>query len=151
MWIASHKQLFEAHGSRCDLVASLTSPIRSAYREPDGVLWLGTEEALVELLDEKSKPLPLPLPAQPVQYQYVHAMSSSPSHGLWVSVVNRGLLRLEDRRWEPAGPQLQLPQATPTALWTDAAGRLWLGYDDGTAALRAASLAVDPALAFGGP
>jgi signal transduction histidine kinase/ligand-binding sensor domain-containing protein len=137
VWIASHEQLFEAQGSRCDLVARLPSPIRSAYLDPSGALWLGTEEGLVELLDKKPNSLPLPAPAQPVQYQYVHAMTSDTSHGLWVSAVNRGLLRLNDRRWELPGSGLHLPEATPTALWTDTEQRQWLGYGDGTAALRA--------------
>jgi signal transduction histidine kinase/ligand-binding sensor domain-containing protein len=137
VWIASHEQLFEAQGSRCDLIARLPSPIRSAYSEPSGALWLGTEEGLVELLDKKPNSLPLPAPAQPVQYQYVHAMTSDTSHGLWVSVVNRGLLRLDDRRWDLPGSGLNLPDTPPTALWTDASQRQWFGYGDGTAALRA--------------
>jgi signal transduction histidine kinase/ligand-binding sensor domain-containing protein len=137
VWIASHEQLFEADGSRCDLIARLLSPIRSVYLDPSGALWLGTQEGLVELLDKKPNSLPLPAPAQPVQYQYVHAMTSDTSHGLWVSVVNRGLLRLDDRRWDLPGSGLHLPEATPTALWTDTLGRQWLGYGDGTAALRA--------------
>jgi signal transduction histidine kinase len=93
---------------------------------------------LVELLDKKPNSLRLPAPDQPVQYQYVHAMTSDTSHGLWVSVVNRGLLRLDDRRWHLPDSGLQLPEATPTALWTDTGGRQWLGYGDGTAVLRAA-------------
>ena len=137
VWIASHEQLFLAQGSRCDLIARLPSPIRSAYGEPSGALWLGTEQGLVELLDSKPISLPLPSPAQPVQYQYVHAMTSDPSHGLWVSVVNRGLLRLDDRRWDLSGSGLHLPDTPPTALWTDDAQRQWLGYGNGTAALRA--------------
>jgi signal transduction histidine kinase len=64
-------------------------------------------------------------------------MTSDTSHGLWVSVVNRGLLRLDDRRWDLPGSGLRLPEATPTALWTETAGRQWLGYAEGTAALRA--------------
>jgi signal transduction histidine kinase/ligand-binding sensor domain-containing protein len=140
VWIASHEQLFEARGSRCDLVARLPSPIRSAYLDPSGALWLGTEEGLVELLDKKPNSLPLPATAQPVQYQYVHAMTSDTSHGLWVSVVNRGLLRLNDRRWELPVSDLHQPESTPTALWTDTVQRQWLGYGDGTAALRAGDI-----------
>jgi hypothetical protein len=67
VWIASNKQLFEVHGSRCDVVASQPSPIPPAYRDPSGTLWFGTQESLVELVGEKPKSLPLP---------DVHAMTS---------------------------------------------------------------------------
>ena len=136
VWIASDEQLFEAHGSRCDLVARLPSPIRSAYREPGGALWLGTHEGLVEWANNEMRSLPLPAPAQPTQYQYVHAITADGSQDLWISAVDRGLLRLHDRRWELAGSGLNSPDATPTTLWTDAQQRQWLGYGDGTAALR---------------
>jgi hypothetical protein len=133
VWIASDEQLFEAHGSRCDLVTRLGSAVRSVYREPSGALWLGTHE----LINGEPKSVPLPVPAQPVQYQYVHAMTSDASQSLWVSAVDRGLLRLHDGRWEVPGSGFNLPDGTPTTLWTDAAQRQWVGYSDGTAALRA--------------
>jgi signal transduction histidine kinase/ligand-binding sensor domain-containing protein len=145
VWIASNEQLFEVRGSRCNLTTRLPSPIRSAYREPSGALWLGTQEGLVELIDNKPTSLPLPAPTRPVEYQYVHAMTSDASHGLWVSTIGRGLLRLDDRRWNLADSRLNLPDATPTALWTDTAQRTWLGYGDGTATLRAG----DKTQAFG--
>ena len=137
VWIASGTQLFEAYGSRCDLVASLPSPIRSAYRDPRGILWFGTEESLVEVVDKKPKSLPLPASSQPIQYQYVHAMTSDSKHRILVAVINRGVLRLDNRQWDLSDSESQLPEATPTALWTDDAGRQWLGYDDGTAVLHA--------------
>ena len=138
VWIAADEQLFKAYGARCDLIARLASPIRSAYSDPSGALWLGTHEGLVEWTNNEKKSLPLPAAAEPVQYQYVHAMTSDGSQALWVSAVDRGLLRLRDHRWDLPGSGLQLPEATPTALWTDTAGRHWLGYADGTAALRTA-------------
>jgi signal transduction histidine kinase/ligand-binding sensor domain-containing protein len=137
VWITNDEQLFEAHGSRCDPITRLGSAVRSVYREPSGTLWLGTHEGLVELIDHELKSVPLPASAQPIQYQYVHAMTSDASQSLWVSAVDRGLLRLHDGRWELADSGFNLPDATPTTLWTDPAQRLWLGYGDGTAALRA--------------
>ena len=138
VWIASDEQLFEAHGSSCNLVARLHSPIRSAYRDPGGTLWLGTQEGLVELLGHNElKSVALPAPAQPVQYEYIHAITSDGPHGLWVSVVDRGLLRINAGRWDRAGSGSNLPDVTPTALWTDAAERQWLGYSDGTVVSRA--------------
>ena len=138
VWITSDDRLFEAHGSRCDLVTRLGSAVRAVYREPGGALWLGTHEGLVELIDGELKSVPLPVAAQPVQYQYVHAMTSDASQSLWVSAIDRGLLRLHAGSWELPDPGFNLPAATPTTLWTDAAQRQWLGYSDGTAVLRAA-------------
>lgn len=135
VWIAADEELFEADGSRCDLVARLSSPIRSAYREPNGVLWLGTHEGLVELIDNKPSPLTLPAPTKPVQYEYVHAMTSDPTHRLWVSVIDRGLLESDNRRWNSVEPTLHLSNNPPAALWTDSRQRKWLGYGDGTAVL----------------
>ena len=137
VWITSDEQLFEAHESRCDPVARLGSLLRSVYREPSGTLWLGTQDGLVELVNHELKWVPLPAPAQPVQYQYVNAITSDASQSLWVATVDRGLLRLHDGRWEPPDSGFNLPAATPTTLWTDAAQRQWLGYSDGTAVLRA--------------
>lgn len=136
VWIAAGEELFEVRGSHCDLIARLPSPIRSAYRDPSGALWLGTHEGLAEWANNGMKSLPLPAPAEPVQYQYVHAITFDASQTLWVSAIDRGLLALHDGRWNLPGPGLHLPEATPTALWTDTAGRRWLGYADGTAALR---------------
>jgi len=137
VWITSDDRLFEAHGSRCDLVTRLGSAVRAVYREPGGALWLGTHEGLVELINGELKSVPLPTSAQPVQYQYVHAMTSDASQSLWVSAIDRGLLRLHEGSWELPDPGFNLPAATPTTLWTDTAQRKWLGYSDGTAVLRA--------------
>jgi signal transduction histidine kinase/ligand-binding sensor domain-containing protein len=137
VWITSDAQLFEAHGTHCDSVARLGSLLRSVYREPSGTLWLGTNEGLVQLINNELKSVPLPAPAQPVQYQYVHAITSDASQNLWVAAVDRGLLRLHDGRWELPDSGFNLPAATPTTLWTDAAQRQWLGYSDGSAVLRA--------------
>jgi signal transduction histidine kinase/ligand-binding sensor domain-containing protein len=137
VWIGSGDELFEARGSRCDLVARLRSPIRSAYRAPSGELWLGTHGGLVELLNNKLLYLPLPAPAAPVEYEYVHAITSDSSNGMWVSVVDRGLLRLGDRRWDHPSSDLSMSDATPTSMWTDSAQRQWFGYSDGKVWLRA--------------
>jgi signal transduction histidine kinase/ligand-binding sensor domain-containing protein len=136
VWIASDDQLFEIQGRRCDLVARLPSRVRSAYRDPSGVVWLGTEKGLIELDHNGLKFLTLPAPTYPVHYEYVHAMTSDDSQGLWVSVVDRGLLRLHDGVWDVSPSHFNLADTAPTALWTDAAHRQWFGYSDGTVTLR---------------
>ena len=139
MLIASGAQLFEADGSQCKLLARLQAPVRSVYLEPDGPLWLGTAQGLVEWIEGGLKSQPLPAPPQTIQYEYVHAATADRSHGLLVSVVNRGLMRFDHGQWRAADT------AAPTALWTDSNERQWLGYSDGSVVMRAR----DAVLRFG--
>jgi signal transduction histidine kinase/ligand-binding sensor domain-containing protein len=132
LWIASDNDLFEAHGSRVDFVTHVPARIRSAFCDSDGVLWLGTETGLYEITNRNRRFVPLPPYRQGVQYQYVHAMSSDGAHGVWVSIVNHGLLRLHDGVWEIPAAHLGLRTEAPTALWTDDSQRQWFGYGDGT-------------------
>ena len=134
--IASGAQLFAAYGSHCDLLTRLPTLIRSLYLEPGGSLWLGTPAGLVKRVDNNLTSLPLPAPPQPIQYQYAHSITADDSQGLLVSVVGRGLMRMRNGRWNVAGSEVSLPDAAPTALWTDADRQQWLGYSDGTVALR---------------
>jgi signal transduction histidine kinase/ligand-binding sensor domain-containing protein len=136
LWIASDSDVFEAHGARVELVARLPTRVRSAYLDPAGVLWLGTEMGVYEIRNHEKRFVPLPPSAKSDQYQYVHAMSSDGAQGLWVSVINRGLLRLHDFAWEIPSANLNLGATAPTALWTDEAQRQWFGYSDGTVRLR---------------
>ena len=136
VWIASEDSIFEAHGSRVELVAHTPSRIRSAYRDASGALWLGTEKGLFRLNHHDLTAVPLPTLPQSLQYEYVHAISSDGAQGLWVSVVNRGLLRLHNGAWEAPAAELSPGGAVPTALWTDGAGRQWFGYSDGTVRVR---------------
>lgn len=137
MLIASGPQLFEVSGSHCELAAELTAPIRSAYLEPNGALWLGTPDGLVERIGGKLISLQLPVPTHTIQYEYVHAMAPDAGGTLLVSVINRGLMRLDHGRWSPANFPINGRDASPSALWTDNGRRQWLGYSDGTVILRA--------------
>lgn len=136
IWITSDNELYEARGAQVALVTRLPTRIRSAYREPNGVMWLGTETGLYAFHGHDKTFVPLPLLPKGIQYQYVHAMSTDGAGGLWVSVVNRGLLRLRAGAWEFAPPSFDLGSAAPTALWMDEARRQWFGFSDGTVKVR---------------
>jgi signal transduction histidine kinase/ligand-binding sensor domain-containing protein len=135
LWIASDNDLFESQGSRVEFVMHLPARIRSAYLDSSGVLWLGTEGGLYALHNREKRYLPLPSSAN-IPYQYVHAISSDGTGGLWVSVINRGLLRLHDGVWETPAAALNFGAGAPTALWTDDSRRQWFGYSDGTVRVR---------------
>ena len=136
VWIASDNDIFEVHGPHLELVARLPTRIRSAYRDSRGVLWLGTEKGLFALNHHELKVVPLPPSPQPVQYEYVHAITSDGAQGLWVSVFNRGLLRLREGAWDVPAADLGIGDAAPTALWTDDTQRQWFGYNDGSVRVR---------------
>jgi signal transduction histidine kinase/ligand-binding sensor domain-containing protein len=136
VWISSDNDIFKAHGSNLELVTHLPTRIRSAYRDLSGVLWLGTEKGLFKLGKQEQEFVPLPPTSPAIQYEYVHAISSDGERGLWVSIINRGLLRLRDGVWENPALPLNLGSEAPTALWTDGAQRQWFGYSDGTVRMR---------------
>jgi signal transduction histidine kinase/ligand-binding sensor domain-containing protein len=136
VWISSDNDIFEVHGSSIERVMHLPTRIRSAYRDLSGALWLGTEKGLVELNNHEQKFVPLPPSSQAIPYEYVHAIASDGAQGLWISVINRGLLRLHDDAWEVPAAPLNLGATAPTALWTDGAQRQWFGYSDGTVRMR---------------
>jgi signal transduction histidine kinase/ligand-binding sensor domain-containing protein len=136
VWISSDNEVFRAHGPNLELVTHLPTRIRSAYRDLSGVLWLGTEKGLFKLSKQEQEFVPLPPSSPAIQYEYVHAISSDGEQGLWISVINRGLLRLRDGVWEVPASPLNLGSKAPTALWTDGAQRQWFGYSDGTVLMR---------------
>jgi signal transduction histidine kinase/ligand-binding sensor domain-containing protein len=135
LWIASDNDLFEAHASRVDFVTRVPTRIRSAFYDSEGVLWLGTETGLYEINKSNRRFVPFPPYRKGVQYRYAHAMSSDGAQGMWVSIINHGLLRLRDGVWEIPAAQLGLRTDAPTALWTDESRRQWFGYSDGTVSM----------------
>ncbi|ATB41963.1 two-component system sensor protein [Cystobacter fuscus] len=106
----------------------LGSPVRSAYRDEEGVVWLGADDGLWRVEDGRlSRVTPLPDPLAQVQ-----AMTRDRHGTLWVSLTTGGLMQWEDGRWhsveEPLGP---LDGESIHTAMTDGRGRVWLGHQRG--------------------
>jgi signal transduction histidine kinase/ligand-binding sensor domain-containing protein len=132
VWIASGTALYRSEGGHVEQAATSPTSFHSAYRAPDGVIWLGRRDDLLQIKDGHMTTVRLPEVALADDYAYVIAMTSDGVAGLWVSVVDRGLMHFDGTSWMPT---LDLPGLSATAAvsaWTDARSRHWFGYSNGS-------------------
>ncbi|XXF80137.1 triple tyrosine motif-containing protein [Myxococcaceae bacterium GXIMD 01537] len=107
----------------------LESPVRSAYRDEEGVLWLGADNGLWRMDDGRLSHL-APLP--PDSISQVQAMTRDPRGTLWVSLAANTPMQWKDGRWTSVRELLGLSkdERIHTAM-TDGRGRVWLGHVNG--------------------
>ncbi|MDB6157926.1 MAG: two-component system sensor protein, partial [Gammaproteobacteria bacterium] len=96
--------------------------ISCAYRDPDGIIWLGGPKKIWHSAGQQWVPIDLPVD-NPVRQSYtgVQAIAKDRSGALWVSIVRAGVFRLADGKWNRYGEPA-------VSLTTGNAGRVWLGY-----------------------
>lgn len=101
----------------------------TAYRDPDGVLWLGNEDGLWRQRGSGGGGggVVIPYPAGLRGYD-TQALSRADDGGMWVSVVRAGLYLLRDGRWQKDGGLAGLPGDYPLCLAREAGGAVWGGY-----------------------
>ncbi|HEX5751800.1 MAG TPA: two-component regulator propeller domain-containing protein [Archangium sp.] len=106
----------------------LGSPVRSAYRDEEGVLWLGADNGLWRLEDGRlGHVTPLPAPSTHVQ-----AMTRDRRGTLWVSMTGRPPMQWREGRWHPVKEWLGLSDDERIHIaMTDGRGRVWLGHQRG--------------------
>jgi signal transduction histidine kinase/ligand-binding sensor domain-containing protein len=105
---------------------SLPPPLTAAYRDDEGVVWLGGPKGLWTLRDGRLAPAaPLPVSA----YSGVQAIARTTDGTLWVSLNTPGIHRLRDGHWthlqELAGTR---DGSSPLSLLADREGQLWMGF-----------------------
>lgn len=98
----------------------------SAYRDAQGVVWLGNGDGLWRREGParySRTPMPPELAGFPVQ-----AMLQDEAQRMWVSVGRKGLYRIEDGQWRKHGGLDGLLDDMAMCLARDGAGRVWVGY-----------------------
>ncbi|AKJ02341.1 two component regulator with propeller domain [Archangium gephyra] len=106
----------------------LGSPVRSAYRDEEGGVWLGADNGLWRVEGGRlSHVTPLPEPLVQVQ-----AMTRDRRGTLWVSLTGYTPMQWRDGHWHSAKELLGLSddERIHTAM-TDGRGRVWLGHQRG--------------------
>jgi signal transduction histidine kinase len=92
--------------------------ISCAYRDPDGIVWLGGRDAIWH--SSGSRWIRGTLPADIVT-SGVQAIVKDRSGVLWVSLERAGVFRLSDGKWSRYGE-------SAISMTSDSDGRIWLGY-----------------------
>jgi len=106
--------------------------ITASYRDATGVLWVGGYGRLWKLNDSSWEEIAAPAPelanAPGDTLRRTQAIARDATGGLWLSVVQVGLFRLRDRRWERVlVPGIQASDY-PLVIYPDGNDSVWLGY-----------------------
>ena len=101
--------------------------VECAYRDPNGVIWLGGRNGLWHVSGTRFISTALP-PGLDLLAHNVQAITMDRAGALWVSFVNSGVFRLNHGMWSRFGSVAELPQVPAIIELTDSAGRIWFGY-----------------------
>jgi len=109
------------------VVAQHPAPPRltAAYRDVDGSVWFGGPSGLEHVEDRQLITTPLP---QQAGNSDVQALVRDSTGALWISVVGKGLYRLQNGEWTLWGALPELPRRHPIVATADLRGNLWFGY-----------------------
>ena len=109
------------------------------YKDPEGLLWAGTDGGLFYLDETKPesefRPAPLAIPSRPDIQVQVWAIAQDRPGSLWIGTKFGLVHRLPDGRMVHYGIQPSGGNDTVYALLMDKQKRLWLGHQAGLIAL----------------
>lgn len=122
-----------SYSSRGERLRREAKPMTAGYRAPDGALWIGNG-------NERWRRAPsglmswYPHPAAFANHD-VQAMTLDREGRMWLSISRQGLFSAVGNAWTKDGGVAGLPDAMAPAVATDAAGRVWVGYQGGRVAV----------------
>jgi signal transduction histidine kinase/ligand-binding sensor domain-containing protein len=102
----------------------VVEPVEMAYRDPTGVVWIGTSAGLWR--SDRGRFTRVDLPD--VKRSGIQAATRDGSGDLWLSLPPSGVYRRIGERWTAFGGQSGLPREPAIVLTTDESGRTWFGY-----------------------
>src|SRR5262249_7033290 len=106
------------------------SSIRCAFRDDDDATWLGGHGVLARVTGSVAENVALPGDIPSDDQWDVQAITRDRAGDLWVSIQRHGVFRRHHGVWQRFGKKEASSQEerSPVTLWTDAHGRVWLGY-----------------------
>lgn len=128
IFVANPHSLVRAGTGALQVVSASLPEISSAYRDPEGALWLGGPDGLHHFAGNRFVKTSLPAAAGNADVQ---AITADRSGALWISLDGKGIFRLDQGNWIRFN---SLPPLTANAEATDAQGRIWFGYPESRAA-----------------
>ena len=103
-------------------------PVLTAMRNADGTVWWGGYEGLWRQQGDAFSHVRLPDGVKPGNW-LMRSLHAADGGGLWVNVASHGFVRLHDGVWDQT-PPAGYPDGSPTAVFTDAGGAVWLAVAD---------------------
>lgn len=100
--------------------------------EPDGSMWIGTDQSLDLWTEKGLKNIRLP---DASRRSGVQSMARAKDGELWVSLVKLGVFTLRGEEWIARGGVENLPEAAAVSVVADEHGGVWLGYQDNRLAI----------------
>ncbi len=95
--------------------------------EPDGAMWIGSDESLDLWTEKGLKSIRLP---NAPDRAGVQSMARAKDGDLWISVIKMGVFTLRGEEWIARGGVDTLPEAVAVSVVADEHGGVWLGYQD---------------------
>jgi signal transduction histidine kinase/ligand-binding sensor domain-containing protein len=135
IWAGSEQGLQRLTGRQVETLGfewigpGLVNGLYSLSVEPSGDVWIGALNGVGHIQGNTHSPVEI---AGGMEFRNVTAITRDRAGGLWLCDQLRGVSRVVDGkpRIFPAGPQLSAQ--TVNAALTDASGRVWLGFQDGS-------------------
>jgi signal transduction histidine kinase/ligand-binding sensor domain-containing protein len=131
VWIGSRGRPLLRFGERVTEFPEVARPVEAAYRDRDGVVWIGSPHGLWRSPGGRFVPVALP----DIGSAGIQAITEDAAGDLWISVVRRGVYRRTRERWVLFGDRPGLPREPAIVLTTDESGRTWFGYTANRVAL----------------
>ena len=126
VWILNDGTLFRMTDTGAEPVRRDLHDVSGALFSSDGTLWMVGRNLIFALRGNAVESIPLPLQGMPK----VNALALDLAGNPWVALADHGLYRRLAKQWSPVHLSASLDRLTPTALTSDAAGHLWIGYPD---------------------
>jgi signal transduction histidine kinase/ligand-binding sensor domain-containing protein len=120
-------RLMRVTDGSAEVIDGAPTHVECAYRDPNGVIWLGGRNGLWHVSGTRFISTALP-PELNLLAHNVQAITMDRAGALWVSLVNSGVFRLNHGMWSRFGSVAELPQIPAVIELTDSAGRIWFGY-----------------------
>jgi signal transduction histidine kinase/ligand-binding sensor domain-containing protein len=135
LWTCSEQGLQRIDGDKVQALGldwigpGAVNSVYSLYAERSGELWVGALNGIGRIQGGARQPVEI---ENGLELHNVTAITRDPEGGLWLCDQLRGVCRLLNNkpRIFPAGPQLS--SLAVNAAITDPAGRVWLGFQDGS-------------------
>jgi signal transduction histidine kinase/ligand-binding sensor domain-containing protein len=131
IWITRREGLARVHNSRINPVAFTADVTIAGYRDPAGIIWWVSVNALVRYHEGRFTQFRLP-EELPLPFQRPVNITEDRSGTLWMAADGEGLFCRKNGQWSRFQTPARISRLAPRTAFTDDRGWVWFGYEDGT-------------------